>query len=325
MSRVLRPALWAIFIAAAPLTDASAHCYVGARFLPATIVVEDPCVADELSLPTVAAFKNGDIPAARQIDVSGELSKRITESLGLSVASTWTHLRPPGGPNASGFQNLETTLKFQFLTDAAHEFVLSAAVSVEWGNTGARGVGAESFTTITPTFFFGKGMGDLPDSARWLRPFAVTGQIGYAVPSSAQKIINGIDPDTGEPTVDVDFRSHFLVYGATLQYSMPYLKANVVDLGLPDLINRLIPLIEVQFSTPVDDILNTGLKTTGTVNPGVLWVGDKFQVGVEAVIPINRASGSGVGVIGQLHWYLDDIFPTTIGRPLFAGASQGRP
>src|SRR5207253_4401557 len=111
-------------------------CFVGARFLPATINVDDPCVADELSLPTVAAFKNGDIPAARQLDVSGEFSKRITESLGLSVASTWTHLRPPGGPNASGFQNLETTLKFQFLTDAAHELVLSAAVSVVWGNTG---------------------------------------------------------------------------------------------------------------------------------------------------------------------------------------------
>jgi len=323
---MLRSALWAILIASAPLTDASAHCYVGARFLPATLNVDDPCVADELSLPTVASFKTGDIPAARQLDVSGELSKRITESLGLSVASTWTHLRPPGGPNASGFQNLETSLKYQFLTDPVHEFVLSAAVSVEWGNTGARGVGAESFSTITPTLFFGKGMGDLPDSARWLRPFAVTGQVGYAIPSKTQKIINGLDPDTGEPTVDVDFRSHFLVYGATLQYSMPYLKANVADLGLPDVINRLIPLIEVQFATPVDNsIRNPDLKTIGTVNPGVLWVGQYFQVGVEALIPINRASGSDVGVMGQLHWYLDDIFPNSIGRPLFASANLGRP
>ena len=29
--------------------------------------------------------------------------------------------------------------------------------------------------------------------------------------------------------------------------------------------------------------------TTGTINPGVIWVGDKFQVGVEAMIPVNRA------------------------------------
>jgi hypothetical protein len=24
-----------------------------------------------------------------------------------------------------------------------------------------------------------------------------------------------------------------------------------------------------------------------------------------------------VGVIGQLHFYLDDLFPTTIGKPIF--------
>ena len=46
-----------------------------------------------------------------------------------------------------------------------------------------------------------------------------------------------------------------------------------------------------------------------------------YQIGVEALVPINRASGSGVGVVAQLHLYLDDIFPTTIGRPLFGGSS----
>jgi hypothetical protein len=326
MSRMLRSMPWAILIAAMPLSGASAHCVVGARFFPATLNVDDPCVADELSLPTVASFKNGDVPSARQLDVSGEFSKRITDTLGFSVASTWTRLRPPDGPNASGFQNVETTLKYQFLTDAARELVMSVALSVEWGNTGAGGVGAESFSTITPMFFIGKGLGDLPDSARWLRPVAVTGQVGYAIPSKSMKTIAGLDPDTGDPTFDVDRRSQLVVYGGSLQYSLPYLKANVVDVGLPDFINQLIPIIEAQFQTPVHDGLESGLKTTGTVNPGVLWIGKYFQVGVEAIVPINRASGSGVGVIGQLHWYLDDIFPNSIGRPIFAGSTGlGRP
>jgi hypothetical protein len=61
----------------------------------------------------------------------------------------------------------------------------------------------------------------------------------------------------------------------------------------------------------------TGIGTTGTINPGVIWVGNYFQVGLEAIVPINRASGSGVGVLAQLHLYLDDIFPRTIGQPLF--------
>jgi len=66
--------------------------------------------------------------------------------------------------------------------------------------------------------------------------------------------------------------------------------------------------------------LNGEERTTGTVNPGVIYVADKFQLGFEAIIPVNRASGDGVGVIGQLHLYLDDIFPNSIGRPLFAAS-----
>ena len=43
---------------------ASAHCFVGARFFPATLATDDPCIADEMSLPTVAWFKTGDTPPA---------------------------------------------------------------------------------------------------------------------------------------------------------------------------------------------------------------------------------------------------------------------
>jgi len=42
---------------------------------------------------------------------------------------------------------------------------------------------------------------------------------------------------------------------------------------------------------------------------------------VEAIIPVNRASGDNVGVMGQLHLYLDDIFPHSIGKPLFGPTS----
>src|SRR5438067_3616613 len=165
MCRILLRAIAPGFLAALALTtNASAHCFVGGRFFPATLNVDDPCVADELSLPTVSVFKNGDDPSAREIDISGEVSKRITENFGISIGETWTHLSPPGGPNASGFQNLETSFKYQFLRDAQHELGMSAGVEVEWGHTGAAQVGAERFSTITPTLFFGKGFGDLPDS-----------------------------------------------------------------------------------------------------------------------------------------------------------------
>src|SRR5438132_9583127 len=290
---------------------ASPHCFVGARFMPATLNVDDPCVADELSLPTVSMFRNGDDPSARQTDISAESSKRMTESFGVSVGSAWTHLRPPGGPNASGFQNVETSFKWQFLTVPEHEFVMSAALNIEWGGTGAQSVGAERFTTYTPTLFFGKGFGDLPQAAGWLRAFAVTGQVGYSIPTSSSTVT--VDPDSG--LLNFEFHPQFWVYGGSLQFSFPYLKSNLIDRGLPDFLNRLIPIVEAQFQTPAANNDGNPSITTGTVNPGIVWAGDTFQVGIEAIIPINRASGTGVGAIVQLHLYLDDIFPTTIGRP----------
>jgi hypothetical protein len=103
---------------------------------------------------------------------------------------------------------------------------------------------------------------------------------------------------------------------------MPYLKSSVVDLGLPDFVNRLIPLVEANLQTPVGNTFTSGTKTTGTINPGVIWVGKTFQFGIEALIPINRESGSNVGVIAQLHFYLDDIDPRGIGKPIFGNAVQ---
>lgn len=310
-------------LATMPPMSASAHCFVGARFLPATLNVDDPCVADELSLPTVSRFKNGDDPSARQTDISGEFSKRITETFGVSIGATWTHLHPPGGPGLSGFQNLETSFKWQFLTVPQHEFVMSAALNVEWGGTGALRVGAEGFNVYTPTLFFGKGFGDLPQGAGWLRAFAVTGQVGYAMPGRRSTVNSvDIDPDTGALVADVEVHPDVLVWGGTLQYSMPYLKSNIVDLGLPDVFNRLLPIVEIALQTPVANTVTSGTMTTGTINPGFIYAADKFQLAAEAIIPINRASGVGLGAMVQLHFYLDDIFPDSIGRPIFARSTM---
>jgi hypothetical protein len=51
----------------------------------------------------------------------------------------------------------------------------------------------------------------------------------------------------------------------------------------------------------------------------VIYAADKFRLAAEAIIPINRASGDDIGVIGQMHFYLDDIFPHSLGKPIFGG------
>ena len=94
----------------------------------------------------------------------------------------------------------------------------------------------------------------------------------------------------------------------------------------PDFINRLIPIVEFSMQTPVSNTLTSGTVTTGTISPGLIYVGNTFQFAVEALIPVNRQSGTSVGVIGQLHFFLDDIFPNTIGRPIFASnVNTGNP
>jgi hypothetical protein len=298
-----------------------AHEIVGNRFFPATLGIDDPGVNDELSLPTVDSFKTGDVPPVRQRDISSEFSKRITEDFAISFGTTYTFLDmiDPTAPGANGFQNLDTTFKYRVYKNPEHEFVMSVGLSIEWGGTGSASVGAEAFNVYTPTVYFGKGMGDLPDSLSWLRPVAITGQVGYAIPGRSSTTTASIDPDTGDLSFDTEFNARVLNWGLTLQYSMPYLKSSVIDLGLPDFVNHLIPIVEATLQTPVANTLTSGTTTTGTINPGVLWVGNTFQVGVEALIPINHQSGSNVGVIGQLHFYLDDIDPRGIGRPLFGG------
>jgi len=307
-----------------PWSESTAHEIVGNRFFPATLAIDDPGTNDELALPTVDAFKTVDDPSARQRDISTEFSKRITDAFAVSFGSTYSHISAPGGltgMGANGFQNLDTTFKYRLVKDPEHEFILSIGLGVEWGGTGAKRVGADPFNTYTPTVFFGKGLGDLPDTFSWIRPVAITGQIGYAIPGRKSTTF-GIDPDTGDPTADTEFHPRVLNWGGTIQYSMPYLKSAVIDLGLPDFINRLIPLVEATLQTPVANTLTSGTVTTGTINPGFIWVGNTFQIGVEALIPINRQSGANVGVIAQLHFFLDDLDPHGIGKPLFGNAVQ---
>ncbi len=152
---------------------------------------------------------------------------------------------------------------------------------------------------------------------KYLKPLAVTTQLGYAIPTKSS--LHAVDEDTGLPGVTPNPR--VLIWGGTLQYSMPYLKSAVQDLGLPGFINRLIPIVEWNLGTEVSNF-DGEERTTGTINPGVLYVADKFQLSAEAIIPVNRASGDDVGVEGQVHFYLDDIFPNSIGRPLFGPSAN---
>jgi hypothetical protein len=297
---------------------ASAHGLAGKRFFPSTLTIDDPFVSDELSLPTFLLFKepsHGEDPSSKTANISGEFSKRIFPNLGLTLAGEWNNLDPaPNDRTESGFGNLEMTLKYQFFTSAAHETILSTAFGWETGGTGRKKAGAESFDVLKPALLFGKGMGDLPDALRWFKPFAVTGIAEGVLPSRSGNKTFTLNND-GDLEVDIEKNPNVFHWGFAVMYSLPYLQSFVKDVGLPAVIRQLIPLVEIDINNPLDR--GFAGKTTGTVNPGIIWVGKYFQLGLEAIVPINERTGKVIGVRGQIHFFLDDIFPTTIGRPIF--------
>jgi hypothetical protein len=293
------------------------HGFAGARFFPATLSTDDPFVSDELSLPTVSTIRTPGDGGTRETDISVDISKRITPDFAIEIGDSFAVLNPHEGRAANGFSNLELGGKYQLLKNGEHEAIASIGLGVEVGGTGGRSVGADSFSTWTPGFFFGKGFGDLPVAVRFLKPFAITGQVGIAIPTSASTRSVTVDAQTGEQEIDVERHPDVLEWGFALEYSLIYLQSQVQDIGLRAPFDRLIPLVEFALETP----LNRGEEgqTTGTINPGIIWAGKYFQVGVEAVVPINERTGNNVGVIAQLHFFVDDLFPHSLGRPLFGG------
>ena len=293
------------------------HGFAGARFFPATLSTDDPFVSDEFSLPTVSTIRTPENGGTREIDVSVDISKRITPEFAIEIGDTFTALNPHEGRAANGFGNLVLGGKYQLLKNGEHETIVSIGLGVEVGGTGGRTVGADSFSTWTPGIFFGKGFGDLPDELRFLKPFALTGLVGMAIPTSASTRSVTVDVQTGERDIEIERHPNVLEWGFALEYSLIYLQSQVQDMHLHAPLDRLIPLVEFALESP----LNRGAEgqTTGTINPGIIWAGKYFQVGVEAIVPINERTGNYVGVIAQLHFFVDDLFPHSLGRPLFGG------
>ncbi|HYA21469.1 MAG TPA: hypothetical protein VEG25_12620 [Burkholderiales bacterium] len=286
------------------------HGFAGKRFFPATLAVDDPFISDELSLE----MNHIREPDQVSNEFSVAYSKRITPDFGFEFSEAYQHLEPNQGGSKNGFDNLDVGMKYQFFLSAVHETILSVGFDAELGGTGSGNV-ADSFSTLSPGFFFGKGFGDLPESMKFLRPFAITGMIGPNIPTRSSNVTTTIDPVTGDISQDSERNPTTLSWGLTFQYNLQYLQSYVEDVGLKAPFNRMIPIVEL----PLTTCLNLGCngQTTGTVNPGIIWFGKYVQLGAEAQIPINQRTGNHVGVLLQLHFFIDDLFPQSIGRPIF--------
>ena len=297
LPRVLSGAI-AAMAASLCLSPAYSHAVCGNRVFPATLGVDDPGVGDELALPTLTYLPSNS-NGSQEFDASISYTKTIFPGFGLSITDgpSWQN---PGG---YGWGDISTEAKYNFMCIPEHEFMASAGLSIEWANTGTGGMSG-STNTYSPVLDVGKGFGDLPKSLNILRPFAITAEISEDLPGQAW---------SGGGQNSTNFN-----WGFTVQYSLPYYNANVGEIDNP-FFKHLIPLTEFTFSKPIANFAPGTNVTTGTIQPGAIYMASSWQFALEAVIPINSASGHGAGVVGELHFFFDDIFPDSLGKPIFGG------
>ncbi|HEY4043012.1 MAG TPA: hypothetical protein VGM32_14365 [Rhodopila sp.] len=306
--------LAALIAGTLPLSrHACAHGFAGDHMFISTLLIDDPNIADEASLPTFSYLPqptNGG-PAPDLSSLGLEYDKRITQNFGFEINDGYNWLTQPGGKTANGWQNLVVTLKYKPYVNAEHEFIASIGLQRVVARTGANGsngavLGNDDSSSTIPTLYFGKGFGDVP--VGWLRPFFLTGELGYQIADKALKV----DPVTYVPINNGI--SNAWTGGLTLQYSIRYLSAEVKDYGLPGFVNRLTPVIELAWSSPASK--PSQLATQYLWGIGLNYTARTYAFGLEALVPGNRDTGSHLGVIAQFHLYFDDMFPHSLGKPI---------
>src|ERR1700716_2314500 len=302
--------------------------YVGDRYFPSTLATTVPTAADFYNPPNLVVLPStATTPSTHEIDIPNTYSRLITKDWSVFFTETFRILEDSNRGRRSGFDNLVIGTQYQLYTNPEHQFIVTVGGTAAIGGTGAPGI-ASSFSTLTPTIFIGKGFGDLPDSVAWLRPLTVSGTIAVAVPTASTTLSSLGTTDsyadagaftslttvpTGATTLSETINPKILQLGFALEYSLvtnSYTGANRTGTRYPQ---GWVPLVEFTTSTPLNG--PAAGRTTGTVNPGFIWVSRYLQVGVEAIVPMDAHSGRDLGVRAQAHLYLSEIFPDL--KPIF--------
>jgi hypothetical protein len=292
---------------------ADAHGIAGNRYFPGTLTFDDPAVADEAIVPD---FSSWDHPAAgadaTDNRINWSFTRLLTPTVGFVVDNSWMD-RNWGVAHRAGFDVTTLGLKWEIYRNNPGEALVSAGLGWGIAHSGAQGIAANAPDMIKPGIFFGKGFGDLPDGVSWLRPFGITGAIVLDHPTGGVSTNLGIDPLTGQPGPMATNNVDILHWGFAVEFSTLYLTSRFTG-GPPkqEPLNQLVPLVEFAFDS------SKGTKSIATMNPGLSYVAVSWQIAIEAIVPLNNASGHNIGGRAQLLLFLDDLAPSLFGKPLLS-------
>ena len=294
---------------------AHAHGIAGNRYFPGTLTFDDPAIADEW----VTQFSRltgpaGDGTTATDSTLSQSVSRLLTPHFLVGLDTGWTWRDRAGFPTQSGLDQTRLNAKTLLYENDPHETLISASLAWGIGHSGARSIGADQATTFQPGIFLGKGFGDLPDQVSWLRPFGVTFAAAPEFLTRHDSIATGVTPSGRLGPVSLR-DSNVLQWGFALEFSTLYLTDRFTG-GPPteEPLNQLVPLVEFAFDTPFGPASNG--KTAATMNPGLSYVAETWQLAAEAIVPLDREAGHGAGFRAQLLFFIDDLLPSLFGQPV---------
>ena len=275
--------------------DADEDADAGARSFPTTLTLDDPGVENAILFPFVlhprTSADGGE--TMKELDVGAELEKTITAKTEIILEDGVVF---EGGEH--GWENLTVGGKWQVLTNAPHEAVVSIGVAREFGGSGTSHIGADRFGSTAATIYGGKGFGDLASAV--LQPLAVTGEFSETI--ADQELKRAAAAESAGARFNRG-SSNLWSAGLSIQYSLTYWTRESRDHRLPGFLGDLIPLVEFTWTSPQSSPSEQG--TTWIAAPGVIYARRWGEIGLEALVPLNRAAGSTIGLVGLVQFSLD--------------------
>jgi len=293
------------------LSIAFAHGIAGNRYFPGTITFDDPAVADEFSFAT-NSYKRTDTLNPQKDSGSAISAARLlspTWAFGFDYEKDVTN---PSGTASAYTKKDDVYLKTNLYRDDLNEELVSVLLGYGYSHTDLPGFGVISRLSALPEVSFGKGFGNLGDDWSWLRPFAFAGAVAVDMPVQRSTTIYGANLNNQNIVNERTQNTSVVHWGFALEYSTLFLTNRFLHGHLPDdePLHQFVPIVEFAFESSALQ------KTTGTMNPGLTYVEQTWQLAGELIMPLNQGPTRVTGFRGQLMFFLDDLVPSLFEKPL---------
>jgi hypothetical protein len=267
--------------------------------IASTLICATAAIADQIPRSFVGDFIGNDATPENYLSVSGSVDRaQNSESMYLektiSPASSFSifvgYQRFEVEEESTTSSNIAIGYKHILFSMPSHELLCTINPSIELP-LGNRTEGSDSHARAGFDLLFQKGLGELPDSLRLLRPFGFEGGWGW------ESKVTGTSDDLTSADLE-------------LEYSFAYLDANVArDSVLPALRN-LAPHLDFDYEQYLSAHGNSSAPSF-QLTPGVAWLSSTFEINLGVQVALNRAASDtgSVAFVWLLGVSYDQIMP----------------